>query len=345
MIARLAPLWPRPTNHMTMDFMYSRPATRCPMAIIHIWKNAGTATERELRRRAAATRHQSHQSVRTRNACEQQWGVEFDWRPWWTPGRAMGSTPRIRRRMHAILHDRANYIAAFVRDPIDRFLSGFYEIIARLAEQKPQMVGSQRVEAGAWEAPRTRAALLSTLDRLLDSELAFSPPAQNVTDAQKEWLRNFHLAPQVTFLSSWEGERFRLDYLGRSERLSTELSFLLHDRHHALAHAYEVTRYDRASHPKPLVVVPSPLNVSVTHHREMLAPRRSTLDPGQSRQATSVLAASLASRAGVPRIDAATLSQERPDLVRKICSLTLVDFCCFGLFLPAACRNMTCVDR
>ena len=155
----------------------------------------------------------------------------------------------------------------------------------------------------------SRSSLLATLDRFLDSQLAFKPPAQ-AYPSLANWARNFHAAPQLTFLSTYGGKRHNLHQLGNVQTLHSDLAQLLPPG--ALTKQRDQASYSAAARTTPEAWDPL---IAVAHH-----PTNHTL---------------------VQRLAAGDVLGS-PALTRKLCHLLLADFCCFNFALPHACAGMPC---
>ena len=145
---------------------------------------------------------------------------------------------RKRAAMHAALHNTSLVVAALVRDPTARLLSGFHEIVGGWTPAKDRVANyswlfegraaaRDDVAGSVAAAASSRAALLATFDRFLDFQLSFVPSLP-LGASTANFVRNFHVAPQMSFLSSYSGERLRVDRLGSLARgIDEELSSLL----------------------------------------------------------------------------------------------------------------------
>jgi hypothetical protein len=206
-LPEVAKVWPRPHGHLTFDILFSR---SCRTAIIHLWKNAGTATRRYLAERSSCN-----------------YTVLADYASFRMPKGFSGRSARARKAMHAALATSNLTILAFVRDPVSRFLSGFHEVLGRHSSGQYKPLGHALF--GMREPPRanrSRDELFGLVERSVAYEAAFSPVANATDFSPKDWTRNFHMAPQAAFLSSWLGEPLHVDYIGAISRLQSELDFL-----------------------------------------------------------------------------------------------------------------------
>lgn len=312
LLSREAPRWPRPTGFVTHSLLWS---PTCKVALVHVWKNAGTAAHRFL---LVANRSTSSLSRRAAGLGERCLDFEtiFDSSSYAVNGTA-GTTARTRSTIRRVLTQRAStahrqepgyFVAALIRDPSARYVSSFLEAASAM----------QRREASAWHnwwtagnwwsahASNNKTALLDALERFVQHESSFEPfSTQQDADSQRVFARNFHAAPQAVFLSDWRGVPIHVDHLGRVDSLRAELELLLNRRRSST----EVTAGPAASRTEDTTS-----RLPTVHHSALAAKRP---------------------------LSAADLLT-RPGLQRRICAILRVDYCCFGFEWPSACTGMTC---
>jgi hypothetical protein len=215
-------------GHLAQDVLYS---TRCGTVLVHVWKNGGTMLEDFL-----TSEHNT--------ACK--FAIQYDGSPHRVPASSWGVTGRMRAAMGRLAADRSLRWSAFVREPTARFLSGFHEHLDRAGFRSSYPLipdfsalvrkavhytnGTSQGHPRTMEvlANLTLAPMLHLLERMVETELT-RPEPEDPFAGSKEWLAQFHLAPQMSFLTNWGGELLPLQYVGRLDAVQEELGFVLQE--------------------------------------------------------------------------------------------------------------------
>jgi hypothetical protein len=178
----------RPMGHVTHDVLLS---WQCLFVLVHVWKNAGSAMEQFLRG-----------ELKNRSSA----GCKIDSIHDWSPHRVLGQvgvTHRARSAMSSLVrHQRMRWVA-FTRDPTERFMSGFHEIFGR--HKEVLLHANQNLDMEQW---------VRQLTRFVESEYDRTPNISRHGCGTESWRVNFHVAPQVSFLSDWDGKPLPVTYLG-----------------------------------------------------------------------------------------------------------------------------------
>jgi hypothetical protein len=332
LLSEEAPRWPRPTGFTTNSLLWS---ASCKCALIHVWKNGGTASQRYLMgNRSSSSSASTARGMATRSCSD--WQAIFDSSSYAVNSTSAGTTARTRKLIAGVLSSNRSpyHVSALIRDPTARYVSSFLEVASAMQRAEAKGWSNWWASGGWWRGgkrPSGKAALLDAFERFAEHELSFTPYAsQQEADRQKVFARNFHAAPQAVFLSNFRGEALRVDYLGRAEQLRLELAWMVNRSTSRSGH-----------HHHPFM----PASITATAATAIVPAATAALS-----RATTTAAAATAESESLPIVHHTAFAAqrplsaedvaERPRLQRMICKLVRIDYCCFGFPWPPACAGM-----
>ena len=209
-LRQLAQLYPRPAAHQFFNLLAS---PECEVRLFGVFKVGTTFLTNLVVTKGARIRRRPHVHSRCRTVEE--------WRDHSARADKNNASHLAteRAKYARLVQQTTSYFsAALTREPTERFLSGYHEHFVHFLRTPGQV---------AVRPNATRSARLESLERFVDRELTLAPASS--ADG-RHFSRDFHVAPQVTFLTDWLGRPHRIDYIGAgvgdSERMRRELHFL-----------------------------------------------------------------------------------------------------------------------
>lgn len=282
----VALLYRRPFDHPFWVLFESRP---CRVRLFGVWKASHTLIETLLIPIAGA---------RNTSTCAFApcgcWTERIDY----TAGSLVHMRPSRTRNarlehLTAVRQSETFFSVALTREPSERFLSGYHEHYSRTAEARQARRASNETSLHA---------RLAALEEFVDKELSKVPATTALRPGDQNFERDWHVAPQVAFLTNGTGEPHRIDYvashIGDAYRLHRELAFV-----GVVSNQSDELSYMRGKNSS--IVVES---------------RRIGL--GELVEATNASSASMR-------------------VLRKICWAMRVDYCCLGYAFPSVCSDFT----
>ena len=310
LLSREAPRWPRPTGFVTHSLLWS---PTCKVALVHVWKNAGTAAHRFL---LVANRSTSSLSRRAAGLGERCLDFEtiFDSSSYAVNGTA-GTTARTRSTIRRVLTQRAStahrqepgyFVAALIRDPSARYVSSFLEAASAMQRREASAgtTGGRRAIGGQHMPPTTRPRSLMHWSDSCNMRAHLSHSRRNRTLTPRECLREISTPRRRPCFSRIGGACPSTSTTWGAWIAARRAELLLNRRRSST----EVTAGPAASRTEDTTS-----RLPTVHH--------------------SALAAAAAER---------SRSADAAGLQRRICAILRVDYCCFGFEWPSACTGMTC---
>ena len=199
---RVALLYRRPVDHPFFELVISQ---RCGLRLFPIWKSGTTLLAQLIDRPAGSQGGHTNRSLCAQDALNMHDHAPFslDTMKTWHASRTIFNR---KKGLHLVHATAGLFSVALTREPTERFLHGYHEHFAR------RQPSSHRPAANATEStPAPLAARLSSLEDFVEQELAIVPTSTSLPPKPNSFERDFHLAPQVAFLTQASGERHRLN--------------------------------------------------------------------------------------------------------------------------------------